>query len=69
MATHSRYSCQENPMERRAWWATVHGVTKSWTRLSDRGCTRMLIRTGLGVGRGETKGRKIEREGGAYYLC
>ena len=22
-------------MDRRAWWATVHGVTKSWTRLSD----------------------------------
>ena len=27
-------SCQENPMDRGAWWATVHGVTKSWTRLS-----------------------------------
>ena len=25
----------ENPMVRRAWWATVHGVTKSWTWLSD----------------------------------
>ena len=23
------YSCLENPMDRRAWWATVHGVTKS----------------------------------------
>ena len=22
------YSCVENPMDRRAWWATVHGVTK-----------------------------------------
>ena len=28
-------SCLENPMDRRAWWATVHGVTKSRTRLSD----------------------------------
>ena len=28
-------SCLENPMDRGAWWATVHGVTKSWTRLSD----------------------------------
>ena len=28
------YSCLENPMDRGAWWATVHGVTKSWTRLS-----------------------------------
>ena len=28
-------SCLENPMCRGAWWAAVHGVTKSWTRLSD----------------------------------
>ena len=28
-----QYSCMENPMERRAWRATVHGVTKSRTRL------------------------------------
>ena len=26
-------SCLENPMERRAWWAIVHGVAKSWTQL------------------------------------
>ena len=26
-----RYSCLENPMDRGSWWATVHGVTKSWT--------------------------------------
>ena len=25
----------ENPMDRGAWCTTVHGVTKSWTRLSD----------------------------------
>ena len=30
-----RYSCLENPMDREAWWAAVHGVTKSRTRLSD----------------------------------
>ena len=30
-----QYSCLENPMDRGAWWAAVHGVTKSWTRLSD----------------------------------
>ena len=29
-----QYSCLENPM-RRAWWATIHGVAKSRTRLSD----------------------------------
>ena len=29
-----QYCCLENPMARGAWWATVHGVAKSWTRLS-----------------------------------
>ena len=28
-------SCQENPMDREAWWATVHVVAKSGTLLSD----------------------------------
>ena len=30
MATHFS-SCLENSMDRGAWWAVVHGVTKSWT--------------------------------------
>ena len=30
-----QYSCLENPMDRGAWWAAVHGVMKSRTRLSD----------------------------------
>ena len=30
-----QYYCLGNPMDRGAWWATVHGVTKSWTRLRD----------------------------------
>ena len=30
-----QYSCLENPMDGGAWWATVHGVAESWTRLSD----------------------------------
>ena len=28
-----QYTCLENPMDREAWQATVHGVTKSWTQL------------------------------------
>ena len=28
-----QYSCLESPMDRGAWWATVHGVTKSKTHL------------------------------------
>ena len=30
-----QYSCLKNPMDRGAWQATVHGITKSQTRLSD----------------------------------
>ena len=30
-----QYSCLENPMDGGAWWATVLGVAKSRTRLSD----------------------------------
>ena len=30
-----QYSCLENSMNRGAWWATVHGVTKSQTQLKD----------------------------------
>ena len=30
-----KYSCLENPMDREAWQATVHGVAKSQTRLSN----------------------------------
>ena len=29
-----QYSCLESPMDGGAWWAAVHGVMKSWTRLS-----------------------------------
>ena len=30
-----QYSCLENPMDGGAWWATIHGVAKSQTQLSD----------------------------------
>ena len=30
-----QYSCLENSMDRGAWWATVHGIAKSQTQLSD----------------------------------
>ena len=33
--TQLQYSCLENLMDGGAWWAAVHGVAKSWTRLSD----------------------------------
>ena len=30
-----QYSCLKNPVDRGAWWATVHGTEKSWAWLSD----------------------------------
>ena len=35
MATHSSILAWRIPMDRGAWWAAVHGVTKSWILLSD----------------------------------
>ena len=37
-----RCSCLENPMDRGAWWATVHGVAKSQKRLKQRGVRAVL---------------------------
>ena len=34
-----QFSCLENPMDRGSWWATVHGVARSQTRLSNRAHT------------------------------
>ena len=58
MATHfCQYSCLENSMGRGTWQATVHGVTKSWIRLSDNTfsfstiCSwKILAVIGLGMG-------------------
>ena len=30
-----QHSCLKNPMDRGAWWATVHGIAANWTRLSN----------------------------------
>ena len=38
-----QYSCLENPMDRGAYWATVHGVAKSPTQLSNRAHTHRDI--------------------------
>ena len=31
-----QYNCLGNSVNRKAWWATVHGVAKSWIQLSDQ---------------------------------
>ena len=38
-----QYSCLENPMDRGAWYAIVHGVTKSWKGLRDFTFTFKMI--------------------------
>ena len=38
-----QYSCLENPMDGGPWWATVHGVTKSQTRLNDLTLTTFAL--------------------------
>ena len=50
MAPHSQYSCLENPMDGGAWWAAVHGVAKSQTRLNDFTFTFSLSCIGEGNG-------------------
>ena len=36
-----QYSCLKNPMDRGAWWVTIHGVAKSWTQLSGETCKQV----------------------------
>ena len=46
MSTHlSVLTWRIHPMDREAWWATVNGVEKSWTRLSD---LALMHRRGIG---------------------
>ena len=40
-----QYFCLGNPMDREAWWATVHGAAKSETRPSDCVCVRAHTHT------------------------
>ena len=42
-----QYSCLGNPMDRGAWWATVHGVAKSWTQLNNN--NHLIRKRPLGV--------------------
>ena len=49
-----QYSCPENPMDRGAWQATVHGVAKSRIRLCDYhftswGCQKVMAQNWLGI--------------------
>ena len=50
-----QYSCLENPMDRGAWQATVHRVTKSWTRLERLSTQHMSTHTNSKVEQGSVK--------------
>ena len=56
-----QYSCLENLMDGGAWWATVHGVAKNWTRLSDFTSLHFQIYRYLG---GQSIMRQFLSEGG-----
>ena len=60
MASHSSYSCQENPMDMRAWWATVHSVAKSRTRLKRLGVNTEARSQGFPGGRWDLRGRGFQ---------
>ena len=58
-----QYSYLENSMDGGAWWATVHGVTKSWKRLSDfttTTFTTMVQWSYLHITTSKVKGRDSE---------
>ena len=60
-----QYSCLENSMDRGAWWATVHRVAKSWTRLNDQHfqhssnhshCVTFILQRGIFLTQGSNPG-------------
>ena len=61
-----QYSCLENPVDRGAWWAVVHGVAKSQTRLKQFSSSSSNGETGIenrhmDMGRAEDRVRCMER--------
>ena len=51
-----QFSCLKNPLDRGAWWATVHRVAKSWTQLSD-GAHTHAVTLGLGEEPSQVSGK------------
>ena len=67
-----QYSCLENPMDRRAWWAAVHGVAESRTRLSDFTFTFYFSLWCIGEGNGnplQCSCLENPRDGGAWWAA
>ena len=67
-----QYSCLENPMEGGAWWAAVHEVAKSWTRLSDFTFTFHFSLSCIAEGNGnplQCSYLENPRDGGAWWAA
>ena len=67
-----QYSCLENPMDGGAWWAAVHGVAKSHTRLSNFTFTFHFSLPCIGEGNGNPLQRSClenSRDGGAWWAA
>ena len=62
-----QHSCLENPVDRGAWWAAVHGVTQSWTRLK-----RLSMHACIGEGNGnplQCSCLENPKDGGAWWAA
>ena len=65
-----QYSCLENPIDRGAWWAAVHGVAEGQTRLSDVTFTFSLSCIGEGNGNPlQCSCLENPRDGGAWWAA
>ena len=67
-----QYSCLENPMDGGAWWAAVHGVVKSRTRLSDFTFNFHFSLSCIGEGNGnplQCSCLENPRDGGAWWAA
>ena len=65
-----QHSCLENLMDVGAWWAAVHGVAKSWTRLNDFTFTFHFSLSCIGEGNGnplQCSCLKNPGDGGAWW--
>ena len=63
-----QYSCLENPMDRGGWWAIVHGVTKSQTRLKWLSMHACKEQENKQIYKMSTSKRPLSKFGGSYLL-
>ena len=64
-----QYTCLENPMDRGAWWAAVHGVAKSQTRLSNFTFTFLFHALEKEMATHSSSCLENPRDGGAWWAA